>query len=194
MDALTQLIEPLVSRQANPMSDAICREGIRRAALWLQPAYEDGANIEARTNMSIAGLFGGLALANAGLGAVHGLAAPLGGLIPIPHGVACARLLPQVAAANLKALRLRSPNSPAIVRYEEASRLLVGKPGAHAEEGIEWLFRLCSDLSIPNLSSFGLTDKDFQNIAEKAQKSSSMKGNPVNLEMEELLEILQAAL
>lgn len=194
MDALTQLIEPLVSLQANPMSDAICREGIRRSALWLRPAYEDGSNAEARENMALAGLFGGLALANAGLGAVHGLAAPLGGLLPIPHGVVCARLLPQVAAANLKALRSRAPNSPALARYEEISSLLIGKSFAHAEEGIEWLFQLCSDLSIPRLSSFGLTEKDFPDIAEKALKSSSMRGNPVLLVADELLEILQAAL
>ena len=194
MDALTQLIEPLVSIHANPITDALCREGIRRAALWLQQAYEDGSNAEARENMALAGLFGGLALANAGLGAVHGLAAPLGGFLPIPHGVVCARLLPHVAAVNLKALRLRSPNSPALSRYEEVSRLLTGKSSACAEEGIDWLFQICSDLLIPNLSGFGLTDKDLPTIAEKALKSSSMRGNPIQLEIGELLEILHAAL
>jgi len=194
MDALTQLIEPLVSIHAKPITDALCREGIRRAALWLRQAYADGSNAEARENMALAGLFGGLALANAGLGAVHGLAAPLGGLLPIPHGVVCARLLPHVAAANLKALRARSPNSPALSRYEEVSHLLTGKPSAHAEEGIEWLFQICSDLSIPRLSGFGLTEKDLPAIAEKALKSSSMKGNPIPLEIDELMEILQAAL
>lgn len=193
LDALTQLIEPLVSTRANPLCDSLCREGIQRAARWLPTACEDGGNLEARENMALASLFGGLALANAGLGAVHGLAAPLGGIAPIPHGVVCARLLPNVLAVNLKALRTRAKDSPALSRYEEVGRLLTGKASARAEDGIAWVSRICSDLSVPPLSTFGLTTEDLQSVAEKGLKSSSMKGNPVPLQKEELLEILHTS-
>jgi alcohol dehydrogenase class IV len=194
MDALTQLIEPFVSNAANPLTAAICREGIRRAALWLRPAYADGSNPRARENMALASLFGGLALANAGLGAVHGLAAPVGGTCPIPHGVVCARLLPGVIKANLKALKSRTVDSHALARYDEIARLLTGSASANADDGVEWINWMCSDFSIPLLSSFGLTVTDLPSIAEKALKSSSMKGNPIQLTLEELTEVLNAAL
>jgi alcohol dehydrogenase class IV len=194
MDALTQLIEPFVSNAANPMTDAICREGIRRVALWLRPAYHDGGNAEARENMALASLFGGLALANAGLGAVHGLAAPLGGMFPIPHGIACARLLPFVVEANLRALSARSKDSPALSRYDEIARLLTGRSSAGAKEGTDWIYATCAELSIPPLSGFGLTKNDLPAIAAKAQKASSMKGNPIQLMAEELTDILKQAL
>jgi alcohol dehydrogenase class IV len=194
MDALTQLIEPFVCNAAGPLSDAICREGIRRAALWLGPAYADGTNAQARENMALASLFGGLALANAGLGAVHGLAAPLGGMFPIPHGIVCARLVPFVMDANVKALSARSKESPALERYDEIARLLTGRSSARAEDGAEWIASMCSELSVPDLSTFGLTAKDLPAIVEKAQRSSSMKGNPIQLTAEELTDILEAAL
>jgi alcohol dehydrogenase class IV len=194
MDALTQLIEPFVSNAANPMVDAICREGIRRVALWLRPAYYDGGNAQARENMALASLFGGLALANAGLGAVHGFAAPLGGMFPVPHGIACARLLPFVIEANLRALSARFKNSPALPRYDEIARLLTGKSSAQAKEAADWIYATCDELSIPPLSGFGLTDQVLPAIASKAQKASSMKGNPIQLTAEELIDILKQAL
>jgi len=194
MDALAQLIEPYVCNRTNPMTDAVCRDGIRRASLWLRPAYQDGRNAEARENMSLASLFGGLALANAGLGAVHGLAAPLGGMFPVPHGIVSAIFLPLVLAANLEALRRRAPNSPAIFRYKEVAGLLTGNPDAEARDGAEWLRNLCSDLSIPRLSSYGIEATDIPAIAGQAKKSSSMRGNPVELTVEELEDILTAAL
>jgi alcohol dehydrogenase class IV len=194
MDALTQLIEPFVSSRANPLTDAICRDGIRRVARWLRPAYYVGGNAEARENMALASLFGGLALANAGLGAVHGFAAPLGGMFPIPHGTACARLLPFVMEANLRALSARSKDSPAHSRYDEIARLLTGKSSARAKEGTDWIYATCAELSIPPLSGFGLTADDLPAIAAKAQKASSMKGNPIELTAEELTDILKQAL
>jgi len=194
IDALTQLIEPFVCIAANPVTDSICREGIRRAALWLRPAYTDGSNAQARENMALASLFGGLALANAGLGAVHGIAAPLGGAIRIPHGIVCARLLPIVMEVNLSALRSRAKGSPALARYDETARLLTGNSSARAEEGVEWVNSICSDLSVPGLSSLGLAPNELPSIAGKAQQSSSMKGNPVQLTREELTHILEKAL
>jgi alcohol dehydrogenase class IV len=194
MDALTQLIEPFVCSFSNPMTDAVCRDGIRRAALWLRTAYSEGSNAEARENMSLASLFGGLALANAGLGAVHGLAAPLGGRFPVAHGIVSASLLPIVMEANLKALSTRANNSPALLRYTEIACLLTGKSSAKAEDGAKWVRALSSDLSIPRLSSFGIASEDLPAIALQAKKSSSMRGNPVELSLEELTDILRAAL
>lgn len=193
MDALTQLIEPFVSSRANPFTDALCRDGIRRVALWLRTAFSSGDNAEARENMALASLFGGLALANAGLGAVHGLAAPLGGSSPIPHGVACARLLPFAMHATIKALNSRRDSS-ALARYDEVARLVTGGGSARAQDGVEWVRSLCADLAIPSLSDYGLTDADLPAIAEKGLQSSSMKGNPVPLTGDELVEILRQAL
>jgi len=194
MDALTQLIEPFVCKSSNPMTDAICREGIRRAALSLRTAYEDGSNAEARENMALASLFGGLALANSGLGAVHGLAAPLGGRFPVPHGIVSANLLPVVMEANLRAMRTHPNDLPALLRYDEVACLLTGKLSAKAEEGVEWVRKLTSDLSIPRLSGFGITEADLPQIAQNAKKASSMRGNPVGLTLDELTDILKAAL
>ena len=194
MDALTQLIEPFVSNAANPATDAFCRDGIRRAALWLRTACSEGNNAPARENMALASLFGGLALTNAGLGAVHGLAAPLGGKYPIPHGVVCARLLPVVMEANWHALSSRSGNSSALSRYDEIAGLLTGRSSAQAEEGVRWVHSMCAALSVPRLSAFGVTRDDLSDMVEKAQKSSSMKGNPVQLTARELTDILEKAL
>ena len=119
LDALTQLMEVYVSNKANPLTDGICREGLKRAGRSLRQAYEDGSNSTAREDMAIASLFSGLALANAKLGAVHGLSSPLGGMISAPHGMICARLLSYVTEANVQALQNRAPSSPALARYGE---------------------------------------------------------------------------
>ena len=130
LDALTQLIEPFVSIRANPMTDAFCREGMRRAARSLRRAYEHGNDVKAREDMSLASLLGGLALANAGLGAVHGIASVMGGMFPAPHGAVCARLLPHVMEINVRALQERQPGSDALHRYDEVARILDGeRPG-----------------------------------------------------------------
>jgi alcohol dehydrogenase class IV len=194
MDALTQLIEPLTSNRANPFTDALCRDGIRRAALWLRAAYHEGGNREARENMALTSLFGGLSLANAGLGVVHGIAAPLGGMVSIPHGIVCARLLPFAMDANIRALSARLKESPAIRRYDEIACLLTGKDSANAWEGVDWIRSMCSELSVPPLSSFGLTEEDLPGIVAKAQNSSSIKGNPIQLTSDELVTLLRQAL
>ena len=112
LDALTQVMEPYVSNRANPMTDALCREGMRRAARSLRRAYEQGDDPAAREDMALTSLFGGLALANAGLGAVHGFAGPLGGMFHGAHGAICARLLPHVMAINVRALQQRTAGEP----------------------------------------------------------------------------------
>jgi alcohol dehydrogenase class IV len=193
LDALTQVLEPYVSIQANPMTDGICREGLGRAARSLRRAYEDGRNTEARQDMALVSLFGGLALANAKLGAVHGFAGPLGGLFPAPHGTICARLLPYVLEANVRALQTRMPDSPALARYDEVAQLLTGKGTARAADGVVWIQDLCRALAVPPLSDFGLTEGDFPTVVDKAHNASSMKGNPIPLTDEELTEILRQA-
>ncbi|MHC4299672.1 MAG: iron-containing alcohol dehydrogenase, partial [Planctomycetota bacterium] len=193
LDALTQLIEVYVSNQANPLTDGICREGVIRAGRSLRRAYQDGSDHDAREDMATASLFGGLGLANAKLGAVHGFAGPLGGMFSAPHGVICARILPFVMEINVRALLGREPDSPALVRYDEVGRLLTGRATAKASDAVKWIQELCAALKVPALCEFGLTRQDFSKVAAKARKASSMKGNPIELTEEELLEILTQA-
>jgi len=194
LDALTQLMEAFVTLRANPLIDGICREGLVRATRSLKAAYEDGSNTSAREDMAMASLFSGLALANAGLGAVHGFAAPLGGEFDAPHGVICARLLPIVMETNVRALHEREPQSKAIMRYDEIARILTGNSDAVAQDGVTWIQELCQKLKVPGLSSIGLKQEAIPDIVEKARRASSMKGNPVELTMEELSLILKNSL
>ena len=196
LDALTQLIEPYVCTRANPMTDALCLEGMRRAARSLQRAFANGAaDCAAREDMALASLFGGLALANAGLGAVHGFAAPIGGMFPrAPHGAVCAALLPRVMRVNLRALRERDPGSAVLQRYEEVARILTGSDKASAEEGAGWVADLCAALRIPTLGFHGIAGADIPLLVENASRASSMKPNPVVLSSEELAGILHAAI
>lgn len=194
LDALTQLIEPFVSVKSNPMVDGICREGMRHAARSLHRAYENGADQSAREGMSLASLFGGLALANAALGAVHGFAGPLGGMFHAPHGAICARLLPLVMEANLKALQARQPEHPAVEKYGELAKILTGETNATAEDGVDYVTELVEALKIPPLSIYGMSTHDIPTAVEKTMKSSSYKGNPIALNEVELAGILERAL
>lgn len=194
IDALTQLIEPYVSARANPLVDGICIEGIKRAAGALRRVYHDGGDREARCEMALASLSGGLALANAGLGVVHGFASPLGGTTKAPHGALCAALLPHGMAANIAALKARAPQHPALERYAVIARLLTGRDGARAEDGIEWARALCAELKIPALHTWGITEADLPGVVEKAARASSMQANPISLSGEELLAVVTAAL
>jgi alcohol dehydrogenase class IV len=193
LDALTQLIEPFVSPAANPFTDALCRDGIARAGRSLLAAFRDGRNAAARLDMSLASLASGLALANAKLGAVHGLAGPLGGLTGAPHGRLCAALLPAVMAGNIALLRRRKENSAALARYKETARLLTSAPEARAEDGVAWVADLCRQLSIEGLSGLGLRQVDVPALVEKARQASSMKGNPVELGAKEIEAIIEHA-
>ena len=192
LDALTQLIEPFLSNAANPLTDALCRDGIRRAARSLRTAYENGDNPQAREDMALASLFGGLALANAKLGGVHGLAGPLGGRFPAPHGALCARLLPLALETNLRAMKERAPLAAG--RFAEVAQLLIGEANAQAAEGIAWLKELTAALKIPPLAAYGIKKADFPEIIAQAQKASSMQGNPIKLNEAELTTILEQAL
>ncbi len=194
LDALTQLIEPFVCARANPMTDGLCVEGIRCASRSLKTAFHDGRNKSAREDMAVAGLFGGLALANAGLGAVHGFAGPVGGHFPVAHGAVCAALLPHVMAANIRALRQRAAGSDALRRYDDIARLLTGRAGATADDGVHWVRELVGALQIKPLGSYGIRDEHVADLAAQSANASSMKANPILLTLEELADTLRHAL
>ncbi len=193
LDALTQLIEPYVSARANPLVDSICIGGIERVAGALRRAYHDGADEEARREMALASLFGGLALANAGLGVVHGLAAPLGGQWKAPHGALCAALLPHGMAGNVAALRARAPSHPALQRYAAIARVLTGRNDASAEDGIDWVRALSTELNVPALRAWGIAEADLPGVVEKAAHANSMQANSLPLASDEILAIAAAA-
>ena len=193
LDALTQLMEAFVSPYANPMTDALCREGIKRAAPALERAYVDNRDKAARNDMCLASLWGGMALANAKLGAVHGIAGPFGGMFPSPHGDVCGRLLPEVMEVNINALQQRLPDSKALDRYEEIAGMVLSGRNSSAMDGAAWVKKLCQRLKVPALSTHGITEDDVDNLIGQAQKSSSMQGNPIQLTDEELRGILRQA-
>ncbi|MDB6039871.1 MAG: iron-containing alcohol dehydrogenase, partial [Verrucomicrobiales bacterium] len=191
LDALTQLIEPFVCRRPNPLTDALCKDGLGRCARSLRTAFARGNDIEAREEMALASLFGGLALANSGLGAVHGFAAAIGGMFPIAHGAICAALLPHVWRANVSAAT-REKRNDLLDRFTEAACILAGSD-ATPQQGGDWLKRLTADLNIPALSAGGVRREQFPAICEKAQRASSMKANPIDFSNEELMQILEAS-
>jgi alcohol dehydrogenase class IV len=195
MDALTQLIEPFVCLRANPMTDGLCVEGLCRAARSLRIAFHDGQNKSARDDMALASLFGGLALANAGLGAVHGFAGPIGGRFPdAPHGAICAALLPHMMKANIRALRRSDGQSPALKRYDQIARICTAHAHATADAGVDWVRRLIDELQIPRLGTYGVKLEHVDELVRNATQSNSMKANPITLALEELAETLREAL
>jgi alcohol dehydrogenase class IV len=194
MDALTQCLEPYVSVRANPLTDGLAREGLRRAAAGLRAAFADGSDLPARTDMAMCSLLGGMALANAKLGAVHGLAGVIGGTAAVPHGVACAALLAPVIEANVRALRSAPEGQPALDRFTEIAGILTGDPAAAVEDGFGWIRDTVGLLEIPRLAALGLSLQDVDDVAAKAAGSSSMQGNPVVLSHDDLRTILLDAI
>jgi alcohol dehydrogenase class IV len=194
LDALTQCIEPFVSCLHNPFTDALALEGVRRGARALGRACRDGSDLAAREDMALCSVFGGLSLANAKLGAVHGFAGPIGGQFVAPHGAVCARLLPLVLHANVAALRARAPNGELLLRFEELARALTANPAAKIADGIGFVEQLAQELAVPGLASYGMTAADIPGVVAKAAVASSMKGNPIVLTEPELREIMERAL
>lgn len=191
MDALTQLIEPYLSKKSNPFTDMLCVEGIRRIPGALIKVMENGSDIRSRSEMSYASLLGGMALANAGLGAVHGFAGVLGGMYSAPHGLICARLLPAVFSINYEHISRNGANLCLIDKLNKISSMLTQKRSAHAKEGIDWLYQFTERLGIPKLCDLGIQKGDFPEIVKNAKLSSSMKGNPIELPDEALYKILE---
>jgi alcohol dehydrogenase class IV len=197
LDALTQLIEPYTSKRAQPFTGALIQDGIQRVARSLIKAYEQGDSI-AREDMALASLESGIALANSGLGAAHGFSGSLGGKYSIPHGIACACLLPHVMEANIRSLQTKEPTSPILDRYAEIGEWLIGKRLETEQDtrdaGIKFVRELCLRLKVPSLRDFGLKLEDLPEIANQSAKSSSMRANPVSFSQDELVGILTSAL
>jgi alcohol dehydrogenase class IV len=193
MDALTQCIEPYTCNVATPLTDVLAADGIRRAARALQRAYVKGQDTAARADMAYASLMGGLALANAKLGVVHGFASVLGGMYSAPHGAICAALLPATIETNIRALQARQPASDYLRRYAEIGRWLTGNENAALAEGVECVKQLAHALAIPPLRTYGITEADFPKIVELTAKASSTKGNCITLTTAELTGILAAS-
>ncbi len=189
MDALTQCLEPYVSTKANPVTDGWARTGLLAAGKGLRVAYRDGSDREARGNMALASLLGGLALANAKLGAVHGFAGVLGGMSTASHGALCAALLVPVCRANLAAA------PPALrQRFDEVAQWLTGDPDAEAPDGVRWLSDTVTALGIPSLATWGFTSALTAEVIGKVARASSTQGNPVVLSSQELAAIYEEAL
>jgi alcohol dehydrogenase class IV len=193
MDALCQLIESYTSTGAQPVTDALALRGVDLAGRSLLRAYRDGHDLDAREDMAMAAYLSGVTLTNAGLGAVHGFAAPLGANYLVPHGTVCAALLPHVIAANLRA---GTPTTHA--RYATLGRLLTG--GAQmTDDQAAWTCahataRLGGELAIPPLGDFGVGEQDVPEMVALARKASSMKFNPVTLSDEALATALIAGI
>jgi len=194
IDALTQVIEPYVSHLSTPLTDTFCLDGMHRAARSLRKAFDNGEDLRAREDMALTSLYGGLALANAKLGAVHGFAGPFGGMFEAPHGAICAALLPYVMEINVRALKERRPDSEALMRYDEIGQILSGNPAAGAADGVVWVQELCEDLRVPHLGAYGLDEDALPTLIKKAAQASSMKGNPIKLTGNEMEEILKRAM
>jgi alcohol dehydrogenase class IV len=194
MDALSQLIEPLLSARANPFTDALARDGIRRSARSLRRAYADGmTDPDVREDLALASLFGGLCLANSGLGAVHGLAAAAGARLSAPHGAVCAAALAAAVEVNLRALRDRAPDHPALPRFTEVAVLLTDRADARPEDGIAWLQELTEALAIPGLAGYGMGEDDVAAVVAATQRASSTRANPIELTDAEIGEIVSRA-
>ncbi|MGA7687914.1 MAG: iron-containing alcohol dehydrogenase [Jiangellales bacterium] len=194
LDAFTQCLEPLVSPQASPLTDGFARTGLAAAARSLRTAYSDGSDVTARTDMALCSLLGGMALANAKLGAVHGIGGVVGGVTGGPHGAICAALLPSVVTVTLAALRDRQPRSTALSRYARAADLVTGESGSRSEDLVAWIRETCQVLSIPGLSAYGLAADDVDAVVAAASRSSSIKGHPIELSEDELRRIVLSSM
>jgi alcohol dehydrogenase class IV len=193
MDALAQVIEPFLSRRANPFTDALARDGIVRSARSLRRAFTDGmVDADVRSDLAVTSLFGGLCLANAGLGAVHGFAAALGARLGAAHGAVCAAVLAPALAVNLRAVRERGA-ADTLLRLTELAVLLTGSVDAEPEDVPEWLADLTRALQIPGLATYGLADTDTAEVVAATQRASSMRANPLELTEAEVAEILDRA-
>lgn len=194
LDAFTQLLEAFVSAKANPLTDGICREGLNYVSRSLHRAYTNGDDLKARSDMALGSLLGGLALANAGLGAVHGFAGPIGGMFKAPHGMVCASLLLAVVETNIRALEDRAAENPTLEKYQEVARIITNSSNAKHSDLLHWIKALSMQMFVPGLEDFGIAETDFPSIVEKSKNASSMKGNPIPLTDVELTKILSDSL
>jgi alcohol dehydrogenase len=198
MDALTQLLEAYVSPRANPFTDALAESGMVAVRDGLLRGYEGrGDSSASRSRMAYAALLSGITLAQAGLGAVHGLSAPLGGFFPIPHGVVCGTLVADTTRVNVAALRARAPEDVALAKYARAWMRLADREGPPPPDAPERLGSLLEDwakrLDLPRLRDYGMGEEDVTRVVA-GSRGGSMKTNPIVLEDEEIAAIVRAKL
>jgi len=194
LDAFTQCLEPFVSPMATPLTDGFARTGLAAAGRSLRQAYTDGSDVDARGDMSLCSLLGGMALANAKLGAVHGIAGVVGGMTGASHGAICAALLPSVVTVTVAALRDRAPQSPALARYGRAGELVNADRSSRVDDLVDWIRETCQQLSMPGLGSLGLSSDQVDTVVSASARSSSIKGHPIELTSDELRRIVQSSL
>jgi alcohol dehydrogenase class IV len=189
-DALTQAVESFVSIGAMPVTDALCRESIRLIGRSLLAAYRDGAEITYRRDLHYGSLMAGMALANARLGAVHGMAHPLGCRYELAHGLVCGLLLPYVMEWNLPVSASRYAEAAALVGLDTA-----GKAEREAAQAfIDWTRELFAQVGIPaTLSEAGVSDIDLERVAKESM-SSSMAHNPRPMTEADVVDLLRRAL
>ncbi|GAL05096.1 iron-containing alcohol dehydrogenase [Photobacterium aphoticum] len=188
MDAFAHLMEAYVCGDPNPLTDMVCEEGLRRLSGAIIAACEED-DPRARADMSFAAMLGGMASANAKLGAAHGLASSLGGRLDAPHGLITAQLAPYVMQENVLAAR-EAGRADVLNRYRQLACILTGRTDAEIADGIAWTKRTLERLALPRVSDYGLCDMMFEEVAEDALLSNSIKGNPLPLNKDRLLSIL----
>ena len=198
MDALTQLLESYVSTRASSFTDALALSGLAAVRDGLLDWYEGGGRAASgRNRMAYAALLSGVALAQAGLGSVHGLAAPLGAFFPVPHGVACGTLVAEATDANIRALLDRAPDSPSLGKYAQLGRVLTGNSQLSRDEAWSQLILTLSDwtqrMTLPRLCAYGIQEMDIPRIVANC-RGSSMQTNPVELSDAEIQEVLKQRL
>jgi alcohol dehydrogenase class IV len=179
------------------MTDALAVLGIKKATKSLLSAYKDGQLLEAREDMALASLISGICLANAGLGAVHGFASPMGGL-NIPHGVICSALLAPTIETNISKLKSKAKKELTLEKYTRLAEIISNRTFPSMELAhkaiVDFMKTLTQELKIPKLSEFGVTESDIPMIVKKAKRASSMKYNPICLDDSALSNILKQAL
>ena len=193
MDAFTQLLESYLSTAGNPVTDALAYEGLQQVSRSLRQAYYSGPDIESRTGMALAAYLSGITLTNAGLGLVHGFAASIGGYFPIAHGVICSSLMPAVNLVTVRKLRSQRINDNALAKYAIIGKMFAGVENKSPEFYVDFLLdtieKWTVEMNIPRLSHGSVTSSDFMKIVN----ATDNKNNPVALNKEEMLEILEMA-
>ena len=198
MDAFTQLLESYVSIRANPFTDALAMSGIRAVRDSLLPWYNyEGDIAQHRANMAYGALLSGITLAQAGLGSVHGLAAPLGAFFPMPHGVVCGTLVAECTRMIIELLLAEQPDGDALWRYAHVGKVLANNMRLSEQDGLETLLEMLENwtqaLRLPHLSSYGMTSADIPKVVANC-RGNSMKTNPIVLPDEKVAQILTARL
>ncbi len=193
MDAFTQLLESYLSTTANPITDALAYEGLQRISKSLIKTFMNGDNLEARTGIALAAYLSGITLANAGLGLVHGFASSIGGYFEIPHGVICSSLMSATNKVTVKKLRMKKMNAEALTKYSCIGKMFSGEENKTEEYYIDFLLNTIEtwtrEMKIPTLSQGGVKKSDFERIIEVTDN----KNNPINLDRDEMIEVLEMA-